>query len=61
MGLYQQALESPGLSREERKMRTGVLIGRLSMVVTGTVYFAEILWGELLPWLLGNPSDCRMF
>lgn len=33
MGFYHQALETLELSREERKMRTGVLIGRHSMVI----------------------------
>lgn len=33
MGFYQQALESLELAREERKMRTGVPIGRLSRVI----------------------------
>lgn len=61
MGLHQQALESLELSREEGKMRTRVLIGRLSMVITDNVYFAEIRCRELLRCLLGNPSDFRMF
>lgn len=33
MGFYHQAPESLGLSHEERKMRIGVLIGRLSVVI----------------------------
>jgi len=57
----QQALESLELSREERNMRTGVLIGRLSMVILVLCTLLKSCGGSPFLVCWGNRAILRYF
>lgn len=60
MGFYQQALESLELSYEEKMMRTGMLIGRLSMLILVLCTLLKSCVGGAFLVCLGK-SDFKMF